>query len=190
MVCVCVDASNRVAPILPAAAPCLPLRLVFAMSRVAKQTEASSHARVAPYTRGIMYGMHLAGLPCEEIQKEVAKPDGQQLSLPSVYKSIALSAKHGQMWDGSAEQVSGRGRPRKTSTAMDRKIVALVFAHRGRAFVSTAYVQQKIKATRLLCARTLQRRLVAAGLQWMRRRRKTLAYMIELAMCCYCFVLR
>ena len=67
-----------------------------------------------------------------------------------------------------------RGRPRTTCTNIDKQIMKVVFKFRGQAKVTASFIKQILPATRKLSHRTLQRRLVEAGLKYLRRRRKTL----------------
>ena len=68
---------------------------------------------------------------------------------------------------------TGRGPPRATTDALNRKVVKLVFKSRGRAKVTVDYLQKKIPQLRSLSRRTVARRLFDVGLAWLRRRRKS-----------------
>ena len=140
-----------------------------------KSVAHPSHGRLSPLVRGMIFGMHRAGSTVAEIVDDVVKPDGSAPSRTAVYGAIALCQKRGVGgWDGEPRRASHRGKPRATAPGFDKKIVALVFKHRGKAIVTAAFVRKKIVAARALSVRTVQRRICAAGLLWMRRRRKTL----------------
>ena len=114
-----------------------------------RQTRAggTSFARLTPYLRGIIYGLMLAGYSVGDIVDEVAKRDGSQPSPTAVRQSLEVSQEIGGMaWDGVVE--TGAGRPKKTTHALDRDIVRLVFKHRGtRGSTST------VRSTSWRCAR-------------------------------------
>ena len=113
------------------------------------------------------------GMTAPEIIAEVKKDGGFHPSKQAVADTVSLAeANGGAAWDGLAESSSGR--PRETSGALDKQIVKLVFKMRGRAKVTGSYVQKIIKEARTVSLRTVQRRLVEAGLRWYRRRRKSL----------------
>ena len=141
---------------------------------VARAPQQTTHARFTPFLRGAIYGLLLAGWTYSEIAEEVEKPDGTNPSQQAVSQVAAqLQAHGGFSWNGVS--ASGEvGRPKITTDALDKKIVALVFKHRGRAMVTIKFVQKMCKAARKLSSRTVGRRLGEAGLAWLRRRRKTL----------------
>ena len=117
--------------------------------------------------------MFLAGLPYPEIAQKVEKSDGKRPSQQAMCETVKnCEAKGGLRWNG--EVSSARGPPRKTSTALDRRIVKMVFKNRGHAKVTVDFLRKKIPALRKLSKRTVQRRLSEAGLAWLRRRRKSL----------------
>ena len=101
-----------------------------------KTAKACSGARFNPYLRGVIYGLFLAGMTYQEIADEVEKPDGSNPCQQSIATVVAQATERGGiMWDG-ASLASKAGRPRETSTALDKKIVKLVFKHRGKAVVT------------------------------------------------------
>ena len=101
-----------------------------------------SRMRYPVFLRGAIFGLHLAGWTYQEIVDEVAKPDGSETSIGGVASAIAQAkANGGLLWDGDVKTISSAGRPRKTTCALDRKIVQLVFKHRGRALVTPMYVR-------------------------------------------------
>ena len=135
---------------------------------------ARSNARLTPFLRGVIGGLLLAGWSLTEVANEVEKPDGTHPCQQAIAKVAAqIKARGGLMWNGLADS-SYAGRPRLTDTALDKAIVKLVFKKRGSAIVNVKYVQKVIKAARKVSARTISRRLGEAGLEWLRRRRKSL----------------
>ena len=81
------------------------------------------------------------------------------------------AANGGLKWGGELQ--GSNGAPRKTSDALDKAILKLVFKFRGRTVVTTRYIQNALKEARKVSKRSIQRRLNEAGLKWLRRRRKT-----------------
>ena len=133
----------------------------------------ASRTHLTPFLRGVIYGLFLAGYTYQEIADEVEKPDGQhpcQQSIASVIKEA--EANGGLRWDGT--QSANAGRPRSSSSALDAKILRLVYRCRGKAVVTVKFVKKHIAEARRLGDRTISRRLGDAGLAWLRRRRKTL----------------
>ena len=140
-----------------------------------KMGKATSHTRLTPYLRGAIMAFALAGYSLDDIRSEVCKPDGAQPSKTAIAQTIALCrANGGFSWDGIMASSPSVGKPRLTTKALDKKIQAFVFKHRGRAKVTVALVKKKIKEARRLSTRTLARRLEEAGLTWLRRRRKSI----------------
>ena len=133
-----------------------------------------SRARLSPYVRGLVFGMHLAGATLPDIEATLTKPDGTTLSQPGAWNCIQMCEENGGVkWDGVVNHDSD-GRPRDSTPAMDRALIKLVFKHRGSVIVTTAFLKQQLPAWRQLCDRTVQRRLGEAGLAWLRRRRKSM----------------
>ena len=132
----------------------------------------SSSAHFTPFVQGAIYAFFLAGWTYQEIADEVEKVDGTnpcQQSVASVVKQVSENG--GMQWGPDKSDV---GRPRQTTDALDKAIVKLVFKHRGSTVVTAKYVRKTIKAARDVSTRTVRRRLVEAGLAYLRRRDKSL----------------
>ena len=131
----------------------------------AKKQLAST--RLTPYARGIAYGMHLAGAGLETIAATVRKPDGGNPTQQGIWHCIQLCEDNGGThWDGDAKELSGSGRPRETTPAMDRDLAKLVFKHRGSAIVTVAFLKKQLPAWRGVHDSTVARRLGDAGSPW------------------------
>ena len=142
---------------------------------VKKTLAKRSTTRLSPYVRGVIFGLFLAGYTYQEIAEEVEKPDGTNPCQQTVAGVVEQAQQQGGLlWDGEHSTSGGPGRPRITTDALDKKIVELVFKHRGSALVTIEFIKKKIKAARNMASRTLKRRLGDAGLAWLRRRRKYL----------------
>ena len=135
--------------------------------------DGPSHARLTPFARGAIAALALvAGWSATDIAEVVVKSDGSVPTIRAIIQATQLAeAGGGLKWDGL---VSGStGRPRETSDALDKAILKMVFKYRGRAVVTTKFIQNSLKEARGVSARTVRRRLGEAGLKWLRRRRKT-----------------
>ena len=135
----------------------------------------TSFERLTPYLRGAIFAFAVAGYTLDQIQDEIVKSDGATPCLQTISGTIERCyAEGGIKWNGDVSAHADPGRSRVTTSLLDDKIKKFVFKHRGRAKVTVAFVKKKLKEARKLNTRTLQRRLNDAGLQWLRRRRKSI----------------
>ena len=149
-------------------------QLDFAIAMVKGKDSRASYARLSPYVKGVIFGMFLAGSTLWDIADTVVKSDGQHPCQQTVAATVArCRAEGGTKWDGQVKS-TGRGPPRATTDALNRKVVKLVFKSRGRAKDTVDYLRKKSPQLRSLSRRTVARRLFDAGLAWLRRRRKSL----------------
>jgi len=138
------------------------------------KSKPKTHARLSPYVKGIIFGLFLAGTSLTDIADQVFKEDGSHPCAQSVANTVERCKKEGGVkWDGVMHS-SGRGPSRVTTDALDRKIVKLVFRMRGKAKVTVDFVRKKMPSTKKLSRKVIASRLSKAGLQWLRRRRKSL----------------
>ena len=141
---------------------------------VAQRSKPSTRERFTPYLRGVIFVLALAGWSLQDIADKVVKPDGARPCKQSVSDVIKQAKENGGMkWDGQPD-TTNRGRPRATTTALDRAILKVVFRRRGSAVVTVNYIKKVLRAARKVSSKTLQRRLCDAGLSWLRRRRKSI----------------
>ncbi len=77
-------------------------------------------------------------------------------------------------WNGGASSIASSGRPRVSSTALDKSIARLVFKHKGGVKVTVAFVKKKILTAKPFSDLLVERRMGEAGLKWLKRRRKSL----------------
>ena len=145
-------------------------RFARAAARGRTKRKSATHARLDMFTRGMIWGMHLAGMSQENMQKFVAKKDGTNVPIKTIEKVVA-SRKANPEWTGQG--AAGPGRQRKLSDADLKALVALVFRERGRAKVTIAYCRKLLPRLKKVHRTTLCRCLHAAGFQWLVRRRKT-----------------
>lgn len=107
------------------------------------KAKRSAYARLSPYVKGIIFGLFLAGTTLTDIADEVTKENGDHPCVSTVESTIRIcQAKGGSKWNGVAHS-SGRGPARQTTSALDRKIVKLVFRNRGRAKVTVDYIRKR-----------------------------------------------
>ena len=75
-------------------------------------------------------------------------------------------------WRGEREE--GSGRPRETTKQQDKTIVNFVLKWRGKKKVTVAVIMKNFAWLRAFGNTLVEERLGEAGLEWLRRRRKTL----------------
>ena len=139
-----------------------------AMKAVRKRPSASM-ARLSVFTRGAIWGMHVAGMSRAKMQKHVRKTDGSEIPLNAIDRVIS-SRKEDNDWEGS--QALEGGRPRSVSDATLAELSALVIRERGSCKVTVAFCKKTIPALRKVHNTTVQRYLHEEGLKWLTRRRK------------------
>ena len=139
-----------------------------AMKAVRKRPTAS-RARLDVFTRGVIWGMHVAGLPRAQMQKHVKKTDGAEVPLNAI-DTVISSRSANPDWTGGPG--SEGGRPRAASDATVAALVKLVTKERGSCKVTVAFCKKTIPALRRVHRTTVERYLHEAGLAWLTRRRK------------------
>ena len=132
----------------------------------------TSFARLSPFEVGQIKAHMYHGLGAAAISRIVVKADGKSHPSEHGVKDVMdkLAKKPG--WRGEREP--GSGRLRATTPALDKRMVRLVFKHRGSHKVTVDFIKKRIPAARKFSDDLVQRRLHDAGLQWMRRRKKSL----------------
>ena len=127
-------------------------------------------ARLDIFTRGVVWGLHLAKVPREEIRGMVTKKDGTHPQLNAIDKVIAHKTQDPH-WMG--EDSAAGGRPSALTEEQKKQVVKLVFADRGKAVVTVPYCRRRLKFLRSVSVWCVRRALHDAGLAWMGRRCKT-----------------
>ena len=116
-----------------------------------------SRMELNPFLRGVMYGMHLAGMTFREIADEIEKPDGQHPAQQSVSSVVQIAEANGGMaWDGQRAEVPGR--PRVTTDALDRGILKLVYRYRWSSMVTVKFIKKHLPSARTVSDATIARR--------------------------------
>ena len=106
------------------------------------------------------------------ISELVLKPDGETLYSVQAINDAMSKIQKKPAWKG--ERKAGSGRKRETSKEQDKTIVREVFRNRGRARVTVAFLKKKFLWLRAFSNFLVEDRLHKAGLEYLRRRRKTL----------------
>lgn len=126
-------------------------------------------ARLSAFMRGKVVGMAEAGMRGAVIANKVFKKDGKHPTVAAVRKLIARAAADTK-WQGV--QPGGPGRPRTFTASQRTRLVRLVFKYRGQKCVTTKFCRQHLPFLREASRFVVADELKAAGLAWLRRRRK------------------
>ena len=135
-----------------------------------KKRSASEFARLDPFTRGMIWGMHLAKVPREENLQHVFKKDGSRPKIRAIDYFIAHKVAQ-PAWKGE-DTVAG-GRPSALTNKEKSVLLKLVFKMRGRAVVTAPWCRRQLQFLRKVSLRCVQRALNDAGLAWLGRRTKS-----------------
>ena len=87
----------------------------------------SSYARLSVFTKGVIWGLHLAGTKREDMTVHLAKTDGSDVGLHAIDYVIAQK-KSDPDWEGEGVHT---GRPVELSASEQNELVQLVFKERG-----------------------------------------------------------
>ena len=128
----------------------------------------SQMSDLSPFEVGQITALHSEGYSLREIAERIRAPDG--IAFSAVARCIKRRQKD-PTWTGGRR--AGSGRPRSTTPAQDKGMSSFVRRQRGKIKVTARTVKRRQKL-RKTSVRLVQRRLREAGLQWLRRRRKTL----------------
>lgn len=131
---------------------------------------AQSSARLDTFARGMIWGMHLAGMAREGMAEHLEKKDGAAVPLNTIDRVIAKK-KADPEWRGM-DSVAG-GRPSTLTTKQHKQVTALIFRERGKTRVTIAYCKKKLPFLKRVHDTTVAHALHAAGLKWLTRRSKT-----------------
>ena len=132
----------------------------------------TSFARLTAFEVGQIKAHAYHGLGAAAISRIVFKADGKTHPSEHGVKDVLDKLQRKPTWRG--ERDVGSGRWRLTTPAVDKKIKGLVFRYRGKAKVTVAFIKKRIPPLRQFSDSLVQDRLQEAGLQWMRRRKKSL----------------
>ena len=128
-------------------------------------------SRLSPFEVGQIKAHLYHDMGPTAIASIVKKADGQFVSKQAVCNVIS-KLEADPKWRG--ERALGSGRYKKTSDILDKSIVREVFAQRGRRKITVASLKKKFVALRSLSDGLVANRLRDAGLEYLRRRRKSL----------------
>ena len=150
-----------------------PFRFLISFAGSPGGMPESSYARLGVFAKGVAHGLSLAGWRPPRIAAAVKKTDGATPTDQAVRDALA-AVQAAPPWDDKPAPKHPGGAPKSTTPALDRALKRFVSKNRGRVKVTVAVIKKKIKAARQVSDSTVSRRLVDAGLAWMRRRKQTL----------------
>jgi transposase len=130
---------------------------------------STSWARLNIFNKGVVWGMHVAGLERSDMAAHVQKTDGSKPALHAIDDVVAKKTADPK-WEG---ETTHTGRPRELNVKEEKALVKLVFKMRGKTKVTIPYCQKKLLFLRRVDATTVGRALERAGLAWLTRRLKS-----------------
>ena len=125
-----------------------------------------------PYEVGQVKAHMHHKLTALQISRIVLKSDGKSHFSESAVAAQMVKLENDTCYTGVREE--GSGAPRKTTAALDKKIVRCVFKHRGHKKVTVKFLRKRFPSLKKFSNDLVESRLHEAGLKWMRRRKKTL----------------
>ena len=106
-------------------------------------------ARLTPFELGQIKAHSEHGLSTRAIADRIVKSDGEAPSKEAVTKALK-KMKRQPDWRG--ERQNGSGAPRKTSTALDKRLVSEVLKKRGKKKMTSTSLKRKFtQSCRTLC---------------------------------------
>ena len=128
-------------------------------------------SRLTPFEIGQIKAHAYHQLGPSAIAAIVKKEDGTHPSVQAVADALA-KLEASPKWRG--ERAEGSGRLRVTSASLDKMVVREVFKKRGVRCVTVSYLKKKFVGLRKLSHGAVASRLRDAGLEYLRRRRKSI----------------
>ena len=132
---------------------------------------AASASHLTPFDVGQISALSREGYAQREIADLVYRADGSNVSFGAVGRALRR-LKAQPSWTG--ERSVGSGRQRATSPAADKELVRAAFDNRGKTKTTAVKLQKIAPAFKKTSTKLVRRRLREHGLNWLRRRRKTL----------------
>lgn len=126
--------------------------------------------QLTPFDVGQIAAHMHHGLGPLQISRLVKRADGTTFSDTAISNAME-KLQNNKKWRG--EQEPRTGRPRKTTEALDRKIVATVKKLRGKRVVTCNYLRKVYPQLKQVSNSLIEERLHDAGLRHLRRRRKS-----------------
>ena len=105
-----------------------------------------------------------------QISRIILKGDGKSRFSENAIKNCMVALGADKKWKGARQ--AGSGAPRKTTAAQDKQIEGAIYKYRGRYKVTVAWLKKRYLWARELSDSAVETRLGAAGLAYLRRRRK------------------
>ena len=135
-------------------------------------------AHLGVFQAGQVKAHHYHGLGPSAIAKIVRKPGKKKLFYsPTAISDCVKKLESDPQWSGGRKL--GTGPARKTTPDQDEDLLDLVFELRGKRKVTVSFLRTQLPWAKDLGNTALEERLHAAGLAYLRRRRKTLVLTID-----------
>jgi hypothetical protein len=126
--------------------------------------------QLTPFEVGQVLAHKHHKLTALQISRIIFKGDGKSRFSETAIKTCMVALDDDPSWRGQRE--AGSGAPRKTTTAQDKQIENAIFKYRGRFKVTVPWLKKTYFWARQLSDSAVERRLGAAGLAYLRRRKK------------------
>ena len=107
-----------------------------------------------------------------QISRIIFKADGKSRFSETAVKNCMDALTEDSSWRGKRQE--GSGAPRKTTARQDQQIVDAIVKYRGKFKVTVGWLQRRYAWAGELGKTAVEIRLAAAGLEYLRRRRKHL----------------
>ena len=133
---------------------------------------ACSKYQLGPFEVGQVKAHMEHGLGCTEIASRVFKADGKTLFGETAIVNCMNKLRDNKKWRG--ERQEGSGAPRKTSAKQDKTVINWVLKRRGQEKVSVSKLKKKFQFLRKFSDDLVEERLHEAGLEFLRRRKKSI----------------
>lgn len=127
-------------------------------------------ARLDTWTRGVIWGMHVAKFTRAQMQEHLTKKDGTCPTFGTIDKVVAHKVADPE-WKGQDSRAGGR--PFALSDEEKKILLKLVFKERGQTIVTVSYCRRKLKFLKKVSRSCVEHALHAAGLAWLGRRGKS-----------------
>ena len=161
---------------MSAMAPKLNLRRVRKLAMKGKRPP-QTQTHLDAFARGVIWGMHLAGMSRADMVEHVQKPDGGAVPVNTIDRVIAKKRASPE-WRGEERAREG-GRPQAASPATQVALRKLVFKERGSHKVTVSFCKKRLPALRRVSDDSVERYLHSAGLKWLTRRRRRKSWVPE-----------
>lgn len=134
--------------------------------------------QLSPFDVGQIKAHMHHGLGAADIVRIMRKPSGRKKWSLSAIATAVRKLTENPKWRGEREE--GSGRPRITTAKQDKQILEHVIEKRGRKKTTVTSIKRQFPEMREFSNDTIERRLIDAGLGFLRRRDKSKVPMMYL----------